>query len=182
VFLDRDGTLIRHIPYLHDPGAVELLPTVTEGLLLLRAAGCRLYLHTNQAGVGRGYFTLAEAVACNDSMLARIGLGVDLFAEICVAPERPDQPAQYRKPSPRFAREIMDRARLGVADLCYVGDNLSDLETARNVGCAAAGLTTGVHDLRALAAGAGLSNYPLFDRFVDAARWIVDSAEDARGS
>src|ERR1051325_5349688 len=42
VLLDRDGTLIRSIPFMHDPAKVQLLPGVIEGLRKLQAAGLRL--------------------------------------------------------------------------------------------------------------------------------------------
>ena len=32
IVFDRDGTLIKHIPYLFEPNKVELLPTVKESL------------------------------------------------------------------------------------------------------------------------------------------------------
>lgn len=176
VFLDRDGTLIRHVHYLHDPQQVELLPTVIPGLELLKSRGCVLILHSNQAGVGRGFFPMSDAIDCTNAMIGQIGLGADLFAEICLSPESPDQPVLYRKPSPRFAREVMQRRNLRAADLVYIGDNVTDLETAHNVGCAAIGLTTGVHGLRELAIERGLTKYPVLDTFLAAANLVVGEA------
>lgn len=135
VVLDRDGTLIRHVPYLSRPEQVEVLPGGVAGLTELRKAGCKLFLHTNQSGIGRGYFSLEEALACNEEMLSQIGLGTQLFESVCVAPEAPDQPAEYRKPSPKFGAELIDKYKVKPHDICYVGDNVSDLLTARNIGC-----------------------------------------------
>ena len=42
MLLDRDGTLIRDVPFLNDPDAVTLLPGVGEGLAQLQAAGFAL--------------------------------------------------------------------------------------------------------------------------------------------
>jgi D-glycero-D-manno-heptose 1,7-bisphosphate phosphatase len=173
VFLDRDGTLIRHCPYLCDARDVELLPTVVRGLEELRAAGCKLFLHTNQSGIGRGYFPLANALACNDEMLRQIGLGSDLFTDICLCPESPDQEVFYRKPSPNYAREVMAKYAIGCRSVCYVGDNITDLLTANNVGCAGVGVNTGVHDLRRLVREHGLQRFPVFDNFLDAALHVV---------
>ena len=126
-FLDRDGTLIRHIPYLHDPDGVELLEGIPEFLSEAKALGCRLFLHTNQSGVGRGMFTMEDAHACNQRMLELIGLGEGLFDEICIAPEHPDEERVYRKPSPRFALEMAERCGL-------------DAEAAKNAGMHAIGI------------------------------------------
>jgi D-glycero-D-manno-heptose 1,7-bisphosphate phosphatase len=156
VVLDRDGTLIRHVHYLCDPAQVELLPGVRSGLARLREAGCKLYLHTNQSGVGRGYFPLEAAMRCNDEMIRQLGLGVEVFKDICVCPEAPGDASGYRKPSPRFGLELLARHGLPAEAMCYVGDNLSDLMTAHAIGCRGVGVGTGVHDLTMELERAGL--------------------------
>ena len=56
VFLDRDGTLNEEVHYLHRTSELKLLPGVPEALRMLREAGYRLVVVTNQAGVARGYY------------------------------------------------------------------------------------------------------------------------------
>ena len=182
VFLDRDGTLIRHKPYLCEPGGVELLPTVVAGLTELRAAGCRLFLHTNQSGVGRGYFSLADAVACNNEMLSQIGLGGELFADIRICPEAPAEAIAFRKPSPNYALEIIAKYGIERTDVCYVGDNISDLLTAKNIGCLGVGVSTGVGDLRQALAQHDMEQFPVFDSFLDAAHHVIDHFRGAHAT
>ena len=79
-------------------------------------------------------------------MLQLIGLGDDLFDGICIAPEAPDQPSAYRKPSPRFIHEMVERYRLERADCWMVGDRESDLEAGLNAGIHAAAVCTGKYD------------------------------------
>jgi len=143
LFLDRDGTLIRHVHYLHDPAAVELLPGVGAALARAKKLGYLLFLHTNQSGVGRGMFPLADAVACNERMIELLDLGADVFADICVAPEAPTQPVVYRKPSPRFAREMAAKHGLDLPRCWMVGDYPADVETAFAAGMQAAALAGG---------------------------------------
>lgn len=181
VFIDRDGTLIRHIPYLCDTDGVELLPTVVAGLSALTAARCKLFLHTNQSGIGRGYFSLAQADACNLRMLQHIGLGADLFEDIRLCPEAPDQEIAYRKPSSRYALEVMATYGTDRRSMCYIGDNITDLLTARNVGCAGVGVSTGVHDLRQNVLAHCL-DYPVFDTFLEAARHVTSYFERGHGT
>lgn len=172
--LDRDGTLIRHVPYLHDPIQVELLPTVREGVDLLRDAGCRLYLHTNQSGIGRGHFTLRDAEACNASLVEALGFGETGFSRVCIAPESPDDMPVYRKPSPRFGRELLAASGDEPVTLCYIGDNICDLQTADALGCLGIGVDTGGHRLIAQVESLRLSQAsPIFPTFLDAARFVV---------
>lgn len=175
VILDRDGTLIRHIPYLCDPQQVELLPGVRQGLKLLREAGCLLFLHTNQSGIGRGYYTPDDAHVCNDEMIAQIGMGPDIFADICVAPELPDEVQLYRKPSPAFAQELAERLSAVADQFCYVGDNPTDLMTASAFGCMGIGVNTGLLDLPGeLAERNLLAEFPVCSSFEEAARLVLE--------
>ena len=128
VFLDRDGTLIENRHYLASPEGVAVLPGVREGLARARATGAKLFLFTNQSGVGRGMFTLADVEAVNWRMIEAIGLGDDLFAGICIAPERPDEPSRYRKPSPRFIEEMLAEFSLSRESSWMIGDRPSDWE------------------------------------------------------
>lgn len=143
LFLDRDGTLIVDRPYLADPAGVELLPGVQEALGTARDLGYRLFLFTNQSGIGRGYFTLADAMACNARLVELLDLGPDVFADICIAPEAPDQPSRYRKPSPAFISESIARHGLDPACCLMVGDRPSDVQAGLNAGIGGAAVCTG---------------------------------------
>ena len=134
LFLDRDGTLIEHVPYLHDPAGVVLLPGVREALLRAKEASIQLFLFTNQSGVGRGLFTLADVEAVNRRMLDLLGLGSNLFTAICIAPERPDEPPAYRKPSPRFIKETLALHGIDRDAAWMLGDSAVDWEAGRNAG------------------------------------------------
>jgi D-glycero-D-manno-heptose 1,7-bisphosphate phosphatase len=147
LILCRDGTLIEHVPYLSDPALVRLLPGVREALLAAQAAGARLFLHSNQSGIGRGYFETAAMDACNQRMIGLLDLGSRPFERICIAPEAPDQPSLYRKPSPQFAREIIRDFALHPDAVCYLGDCGIDLATAQAAGTRGVGITTVLHDL-----------------------------------
>ena len=134
VFLDRDGTLIEEKDYLHTPEEVVVFPGADAALRRLRDAGFKLVLVTNQSGVGRGYFTLADvdkAHAHLASLLAPHGV---CFEKIYVAPEAPEQPSRGRKPSPQFLFDARDAFGLDLAASYMIGDKLIDLECGWNAG------------------------------------------------
>lgn len=143
LFLDRDGTLIVDKHYLHDPAGVDIIAGVPEALRRARALGYALFLFTNQSGIGRGLYALEDAVRCNARMEELIGLPKPLFTDTCIAPEAPDQPQQYRKPSPRFIHESIERHGLDAKSCWMVGDNKADVEAAKNAGIRCAVVCTG---------------------------------------
>ncbi len=175
LILDRDGTLIHHVPYLHSPKEVILLPSVHEALELAITHGVELYLHTNQSGVGRGMFSLEEAEQCTLRMIELLNLGQHPFRRICTAPESPEAPSIYRKPSPRFAQEILAETGMPPSSIAYIGDRGSDLSTAHNAGTRGIGVATGLDNLRQELASLGLcDSYPVFDSLLDAVNHFLE--------
>ena len=139
VFLDRDGSLIVNKPYLGDAGGVSLLPGTREALQRLLDVGAKLFLFTNQSGVGRGYFTMADVEQVNRRMTELLDLGADLFTAVCIAPERPGEPSRYRKPSPLFIQEILAVHAIPAEAAWMIGDSPSDWEAGIRAGvCVAA--------------------------------------------
>jgi D,D-heptose 1,7-bisphosphate phosphatase len=134
LFLDRDGTIVEERNYLCRPEDVVILPGAASGLKRLQDAGFRLFIVSNQSGVGRGYFTLAQAEQVNQHLvdeLAREGVRLE---KIYIAPEAPDVPSRGRKPSPQFLFDARDEFGVDLAQSYMVGDKLIDLECGWNAG------------------------------------------------
>lgn len=134
IFLDRDGTVIAERHYLKDPALVELLPGAAEALRRLQEAGYLLFFVTNQSGIGRGYFTLHDALRVQarvEELLAAHGVRL---THTFLAPEAPDQPSRGRKPSPAFLWDARDQFGVDLARSYLVGDKLIDLECGWNAG------------------------------------------------
>lgn len=127
--------------YLADPAQVELLPGVKEVLHRWLAAGCRLFLLSNQSGIGRGLFTMADAERCHARMVELLELSAPGFSGVCMAPEAPDMPSVYRKPSPRYITEMIALYSLDPATTWMVGDRLSDVQAGLNAGVRSAWIT-----------------------------------------
>lgn len=176
LFLDRDGTLIVDKHYLADPAGVELIPGVADALRRARELGYALFLHTNQSGIGRGYYTLDDVLRCNARMEELLALPLPLFTDICIAPESTDQPSVYRKPSPRFLLESIARHGLDPAQCWMVGDREGDVQTGLNAQINAAAVCTGkfiAEDWARL----GFAGVPVFPSFVE---FVASLREDAK--
>jgi len=145
LFLDRDGTIILDKHYLADPAGVELIPGVRSALQRARELGYKLFLFTNQSGIGRGLYTLDDVLLVNARMETLLALASPLFTELCIAPEAPDQPSLYRKPSPRFIQEMIAAHHLDPAHCAMIGDRPSDAQAGLNAGIRSIAICTGEH-------------------------------------
>ena len=134
VFLDRDGTIIQDKHYLRHSDQVEIFPGAIASLAKLQQAGFKLFIVSNQSGVGRGFFTLVEVQQVNNHLVEQLAPSGVRFDKIYIAPEAPDVPSHGRKPSPRFLFDARDEFGLNLANSYFIGDKLSDLECGWNAG------------------------------------------------
>ncbi len=174
VFLDRDGTLIEERHYLHRPEDVALLPGAGGALRQLQDAGFHLIQVTNQSGVGRGYFTLADVERVNRRVAEEFARHGVRFTHVYVAPEAPDQPSRGRKPSPQFLFDARDEFGVDLARSYLIGDKRIDLECGWRAGVKACLLVrTGYGQQEAAQLPAG-SSAIVVDDLPRAAHWILN--------
>lgn len=134
VFLDRDGTMIAEVNYLRRPEDVKIFPATRTGLKKLRDAGFQLFIVSNQSGVGRGYFTMADVEKVNERLCGELARDGIRFEKIYIAPEKPEEPSYGRKPSPQFLFDARDEFGVDLSQSFIVGDKLIDLECGWNAG------------------------------------------------
>lgn len=136
VFLDRDGTLIVEKVYLSDPEGIVIVPGTFEALRLLRERGYALVTVTNQSGIARGYYTEDDyhrVAGRLDELLGEAGTPVDLTL---FCPHHPEHggPCGCRKPATGMHRRAAEALDLDLAASYYVGDKLSDVLPALELG------------------------------------------------
>ena len=134
VFLDRDGTLNVDHNYLSDPAQLEIIPGTGPALRRLMDAGFLLFIVTNQSGIGRGYYTVADMHRVNERLCTELAKDGVRFEKIYFAPEAPEQPSRGRKPSPQFLFDARDEFGVDLSQSYMVGDKLIDLECGWNAG------------------------------------------------
>jgi D-glycero-D-manno-heptose 1,7-bisphosphate phosphatase len=149
LFLDRDGTLVEEVPYLHDPERVVLAPGA-GALAAVAAAGYALVVVTNQAGVARGLYDKA-AVAAVHRRLGELlaGAGVRLDA-VLYCPHHPEgtvpgyaRACRDRKPGPGMLETAAARLGLDLAASFLVGNHPADVGAAVAAGVTPLFVTTG---------------------------------------
>ena len=151
VFLDRDGTLIAEKEYLADPAGVEPIPGAAEALLALAGAGYRLVIVTNQSGIARGLYAEADFHAVQkrvEECFAEAGVRFD---GVYYCPHHPEVtgPCECRKPGLGMYRRAARELGLDLARSIYVGDRVSDVLPARDLGGLGFLVRTGYGELHA---------------------------------
>ena len=136
VFIDLDGTIIVEKVYLSDPDGVEVIPGAVDAMKELRDAGFAIVVVTNQAGIGRGLYSVddyhAVAARVRDELVAQ---GLDVTGTY-FCPHHPDTtgPCDCRKPGTGMYRRAAADHDLVLADSFYVGDKVSDVLGAQTLG------------------------------------------------
>jgi histidinol-phosphate phosphatase family protein len=139
VFLDKDGTLVRNVPYNVDPAQVEFTPGAFRGLARLADAGYALVVVSNQPGVALGRFpraALDDLAHHLKERLADAGIPLAGFYACPHAAAVAGGPGcACRKPAPGLL--IRAAAELGIelASSWMVGDILDDVEAGARAGC-----------------------------------------------
>jgi D-glycero-D-manno-heptose 1,7-bisphosphate phosphatase len=175
VFLDRDGTLIEEKHYLHRVEEVVIFPGAAAGLGRLCRAGFKLFIVSNQSGVGRGYFTLAEVEKVNQHILRHFEREGLRFEQVYIAPEAPDAPSRGRKPSPQFLLDARDQFGLDLAQSYMIGDKMIDLECGWNAGVKKCLLVRTGYGAEIERTSAGkLAAATVVDDLPAAAQWILN--------
>lgn len=127
VFFDRDGTLVEERHYLRDPAAVRLRPGALAVLGRLQRAGVRLFVVTNQSGVGRGRMTLAEVEAVHAELRRQLAAGGVRLDGIYVCPHAPEAGCACRKPRPGLFLAAARAHGLELRRCWAVGDRWRDV-------------------------------------------------------
>jgi D-glycero-D-manno-heptose 1,7-bisphosphate phosphatase len=176
VFLDRDGTINVDRNYLSDPAQLELIPGVGPALRRLIDAGFLLFIVTNQSGIGRGYYTLANMHAVNERLCAELANEGVRFEKIYFAPEAPEEPSRGRKPSPQFLFDARDEFGLDLTQSYMIGDKLIDLECGWNAGVKTSILVrTGYGAEVERKFADGLKDSLITNNLSEAINWILNS-------
>jgi D-glycero-D-manno-heptose 1,7-bisphosphate phosphatase len=185
VFLDRDGVIVVDHGYVHRVADFEFVPGTVPALQRLQAAGWRLVVVTNQSGIARGLYSLADYERVTDHLRSRLATaGVQLDAVHC-CPHLPDAAvAAYRldcdcrKPAPGMLLRAARELALDLGASVIVGDRLSDVQAGRAAGLGRCLLVRSGH---AVAAGEAALADAVYDDLAACASDLVSRAPHTQG-
>jgi D-glycero-D-manno-heptose 1,7-bisphosphate phosphatase len=150
VFLDRDGTMIHDANYLSRLDDLHWFPYTVDAIRLLNQSGFLVFVISNQGGVGLGIFDEAFVGTVHRAMSARLEAGGAKVDGWFHCPHHPRAilaafrvPCDCRKPKPGLVRQAQTQFAIDLDRSFVVGDKVSDVGLARNVGARGVLVRTG---------------------------------------
>jgi len=172
VFLDRDGTIAKDVPYCSSPDDFNLLPTVPEAIKIFNESNFKVVVITNQSGISRGYFTEKTLAKIHKKMgneLKKQGAKVDA---IYYCPHHPDDNCDCRKPKTALFQQAAKELNINIGNSYVVGDMPLDINAGKSLGCRTVIVTTGPDKGSCITNTADYTAHNL----LEAAQWIVENA------
>lgn len=138
VILDRDGVLNEkpdRATYVTGPDAFVWLPGALDALRLLKDAGYRVLIASNQAGIARGVMTDGDLEAVHGKMQGEAEDAGGRIDAIYHCPHDWDEGCACRKPRPGMLFQAQREHHLDLTRTFFIGDDERDAEAAAAAGC-----------------------------------------------
>ena len=141
LFLDRDGVINVDHGYVHKPEDVEFVNGIFELVAAAKKAGYLVVVVTNQAGIGRSYYSEADFHALMDWMMARFVEHGGQIDAVYFCPFHPEhgigeycRESDCRKPAPGMLLQAERDLDIDLTMSIFVGDKPSDMAAGRASG------------------------------------------------
>lgn len=140
-FLDRDGVINIDFGYVGSPDRFAFVPGAPEAIAALNAAGYYVFIVTNQAGIGRGYYTETDHLALMAYINRELSRSGGHFDDHRFCPYHPQEGIgefrrehPWRKPNPGMLLDLLDQWPIKLDRSFVVGDKESDLVAGAGAG------------------------------------------------
>jgi len=174
VFLDRDGVINVEKNYVYRIEDFEFVEGIFEFCEVVQQLDFKIFIITNQAGIGRGYYTTDDFDRLTKWMLAQFSAHGTRIEKVYYCPYHPVAGiGEYRKnsfdrkPGPGMILKAKNEFDLNLSESILVGDKDSDLEAGR-----AAGIPWNLKFCREV--DAPDRDELMFSKLSDMAEWIKD--------
>jgi D-glycero-D-manno-heptose 1,7-bisphosphate phosphatase len=181
LFLDRDGVINEESGYLHRVEDVRFVPGIFSLCWTAKSLGYRIFIVTNQAGIGRGLYTEDEFQTLMAWMLgefANQGVTIDAVYHSPFHPEHGigeyKREHEDRKPGIGMLKRAARDFGVSLTESVMVGDRATDIAAANAAGLRQAFLIAGTES--SPCAGEYLAVSSLFE----VEQWLVAEGEAQR--
>ena len=139
LIIDRDGTILVEPPVdfqIDSIAKTDFVPGAISGMKAISALGYELVMCSNQDGLGTASFPMEDFLPPQEMMLKVLASEGVRFDDILIDPTMPEENAPTRKPGiGMFGRYLTGEYNL--ADSYVIGDRITDVMLAKNLGARA---------------------------------------------
>lgn len=139
VFFDKDGTLVKDVPYNVRPDLIRLNAGAAEAVGRLKKAGLKLFVVSNQSGVARGFFEEKDLPAVWEKLNELCGARFDGFYFCPHFPagkiEKYSFVCDCRKPEAGMLFQAAREHSIDLENSWLIGDSPPDAKAGRLAGC-----------------------------------------------
>lgn len=146
IFLDRDGTLNKHVGFLRSPEELELIEGAAEAVREINHSGYLAIVATNQPVIARGEVTEEGLELIHQKLETLLGREGAYLDAVYYCPHHPDKGFEgeveelkvichCRKPSPGMLLRAAKDYNIDLSESWMVGDSENDVLAGKNAGC-----------------------------------------------
>jgi D-glycero-D-manno-heptose 1,7-bisphosphate phosphatase len=138
IFLDRDGVINC------DPGGKRYVTSwekfrfvsqAKQAIARLTRKNFKIFIISNQAGVGKGLYSQKTLDLITSNMLREIEKAKGKISEVYYCTHRKEDNCSCRKPKIGLIRKASKRRRINFKKSFFIGDTIRDVDTAKRLGC-----------------------------------------------
>jgi len=155
LLLDRDGVINVDHGYVYRQEDFQFVDGIFELCREAIASGYLIFVITNQAGIGRGYYTEADFDYLTRWMLNEFLVQGVLISKVYSSPfhsvhglGKYKKDDESRKPRPGMIHQVVNEFGINLSESVLIGDKCTDIEAGQNAGVRTNILYIGDSDLR----------------------------------
>jgi D-glycero-D-manno-heptose 1,7-bisphosphate phosphatase len=144
LFLDRDGVVNVDSGYTHRQDQFAFIPGIFELVAEATRRGYKTFIVTNQAGIGRGYYTEQDFWTLMDWVTEKFAEAGGSIQRTYFCPHHPEhgvgpyhQECACRKPAPGMLLQAAHDYDIDLGHSVFLGDKKTDMAAGRAAGVGA---------------------------------------------
>lgn len=136
IFLDRDGVICENrSDHVKSWQEFRFIPRAKTSLAALSRLDLPIIVVTNQAAINRGLTTASAVEEIHQHMVAEVEAYGGRIDRVIYCPHRPEEVCGCRKPEPGMFQQVAQEMNIELSGSYMVGDAITDLMAAQQVGC-----------------------------------------------